>query len=147
MYPQVSKLTLENAPIGKDLLPRIRYLSEKEALSHVQTFIKDPNPLWFQRKEGSSGCIVHPSWITAQMTRMIEKSLPHLPAIHTQSHVQFLNVAYSNQTFITAGHFVKAFERKNHHYAVVDGVVVSKESKLMIAKMRHTTIFKIRSSL
>lgn len=152
-YPILDRLTLENAPIGRDMLPREVFVSTIHAMEYVRTFIQDPSSIWTQlQPEGTLdpqvGWVpIHPAWIAAQMTLLIEKSLPHLPAIHTHTKLQMNGIAQSNQTLIFAGRFVDAFEKKNHHYAVVDAVVISKKSKQILAQLRHLTIFKIRSSL
>jgi hypothetical protein len=41
------------------------------------------------------------------------------------------------------GRFVEAYERNGHHYAVVDGLVTTLAGA-PIARLRHTTIFRIR---
>jgi hypothetical protein len=42
-----------------------------------------------------------------------------------------------------AGHFVRAYEEKGHHYAELDGVILD-DAGTEVARIRHTTIFRPR---
>ena len=76
------------------------------------------------------------------MTPMIHHSYNYGPAIHARSHIQNLARTEAGQTITVAGHFTDAFERKGHHYAVVDGVILSENSR-ELSRLRHTTIFQV----
>jgi len=41
------------------------------------------------------------------------------------------------------GNYGEAFERKGHHYAVLDGVMLAQDGE-ELARLRHTTIFHVR---
>jgi len=76
------------------------------------------------------------------MSPLLHHSFDYGPAIHARSHIQNLAPAYSGQTFTVAGHFREAFERKGHHYAVIDGLILA-EDGAPLAQVRHTTIFQV----
>jgi hypothetical protein len=77
------------------------------------------------------------------MTPLLHHSYDYAPAIHTRSQIQHVAPAHPGQTFTFAGTFREAFERKGHHYAVLDGVMLS-EAGAELARLRHTTIFHVR---
>ena len=85
---------------------------------------------------------VHPGWIAAQMTPLLHHSYEYAPAIHTRSQIQHLGAIEPGQTFTFAGNFHEAFERKGHHYAVIDGVMLGEDGR-ELARLRHTTIFRV----
>jgi hypothetical protein len=76
------------------------------------------------------------------MTRLLHHSYNYGPAIHARTHLQNLARAEAGQTVTVAGHFHQAYERKGHHYAVFDGVILSEDGRELV-KMRHTTIFQV----
>jgi hypothetical protein len=79
--------------------------------------VKDEqNPVWKN--------VLHPGWIAAQMTRLIEHNYFHLPAIHTRSRVQNYAKVLVGQQLTLSGHFVKVFEKNGHHYAVVGNLSI-----------------------
>lgn len=131
-------LTLETAPVGEDLRPMPVPWSLEDARAWALDKQRDGSERWT-----GPDALVHPSWIAARMTPLIHHSYDYGPAIHTRTRVQHLAPARAGQTFTVAGHFVNALEEKGHHVAVVDGVILD-EASTEIAKLRHTTIFRIR---
>lgn len=87
--------------------------------------------------------LVHPGWIAARMTPLLHHSFDYAPAIHTRSEIQHLAPAHAGQAFTVAGHFIRAYEQKGHHYAELDGVLIGEDGQ-ELARMRHTTIFRVR---
>ena len=86
--------------------------------------------------------LLHPGWVAGRMTALLHHSYNYGPAIHARSHIQNLARAEAGQTLTVAGHFCEAFERKGHHYAVFDGVIISEDGQ-DLARLRHTTIFQV----
>jgi len=132
------RLTMMNAPIGKDIPSTCTQMSFERAKEYSTNIAKDSNPIW--------NSVIHPGWIAARMTILIEHSMNHLPAIHTHSKIQNLKRPNISQTITTAGHFVTVYERNGHHYAVVDGLISSEDGE-PLAMIQHHTIFKIRPAL
>ncbi|MGH2608379.1 MAG: hypothetical protein ACRDHF_04755 [Tepidiformaceae bacterium] len=130
-------LTLEDAPVGEDLRPMAVPLSLDDAAEYINTKQLDDHPRWF----GEQGRM-HPGWLAARMTPLIHHSYEYGPAIHTRTQAQHLASAIAGQTITVAGHFLDAYERKGHHYGVVDGAILAEDGTLQ-ARIRHTTIFHV----
>lgn len=135
--PTLPELTLEDAPVGEDLRPMPVPFSVVDAEEYVRTKQLDDNPRWF-----GEGARIHPGWLAARMTPMIHHSYDYGPAIHTRTQAQHLRLALAGQTITVAGHFIDAYERKGHHYGVVDGALLAENGGLL-ARIRHTTIFHV----
>lgn len=130
-------LTLEGAPVGQDL----RTLAYSVSVDDARTTALE------QRDEsglfGGDTPLVHPSVIARHMISLLAHSYDYgHPSIHASSHVQNLKRAHAGQEFTLTGHFVEAFEKGGHHYAVVDGALFD-EAGDEIARVRHTNIFKV----
>ena len=85
---------------------------------------------------------VHPGWVAGRMTRLIHHSFDYGPAIHSSTHVQNLARFDAGQTITVIGRLNDAYERKGHHYAVLDAMLIS-EAGTELARIRHTTIFQV----
>ena len=135
--PNLPPLRLEDAPLGEDLRPMPVPFSVEDAEEYVRTKQLDDHPRWF-----GDGARIHPGWLAARMTPMIHHSYDYGPAIHTRTQAQHLRPALAGQTITVAGHFIDAYERKGHHYGVVDGAILAEDGELL-ARIRHTTIFRV----
>lgn len=131
------QLTLEDAPVGEDLRPLPVPFPLDEAADYVNVKQLDDHPRWF-----GEGARIHPGWLAGRMTPLIHHSYEYGPAIHTRTQAQHLAPAFAGQTITVAGHFIDAYERKGHHYAVVDGAIFA-EDRTLLARIRHTTIFRV----
>ena len=130
-------LTVESAPVGQDLPPMALPYGEPEAAEHLAEKQRDDGPPWI-----GPDARIHPGWIAARMTPLLRHTYVYGPAIHTRSEIQHLAPARVGQEVTVAGRFVDAFERKGHHYAVVDGLILG-EDGAHLARIRHTTIFRV----
>ena len=130
-------LTMENAPLGQDIRALAVPLSREDATTYAIEKQADPGERWT-----GPDARIHPGWIASKMTPMLHHSYDYAPAIHTRSQIQHLAPARPGQTVTFAGHFTNAFERKGHHYAVIDGVMLAEEGH-ELAHLRHTTIFRV----
>ena len=131
-------LTLETAISGEDLRPMPVPYSVEDATAYARDLQKDDSPRF-----NGPGCQVHPGWIAARMTPMLKHSYQYGPSIHIRSQIQHLARAAAGQDFTAAGTFLKAYEQKGHHVAELDGSLLA-EDGTECARMRHTTIFRIR---
>ncbi|MCE7927336.1 MAG: hypothetical protein HUU14_09585 [Dehalococcoidia bacterium] len=131
------RLTLETAPLGQDLRAMAVPLSEAEARRFALEEEADEDPLWSGARP-----LVHPGWMAGRMTRLIHHSFDYGPSIHARSQVQNLARAEAGQTLTVAGVFVDAYERKGHHYAVADGLVLAEDGR-ELCRLRHTTVFEV----
>ena len=130
-------LTIENAPVGEDLRPMAVHLSREDATTYALEKQHDDGALWTGRDAR-----IHPGWIASKMTPLLHHSYDYAPAIHTRSQIQHLAPALPGQVLTFAGHFREAFERNGHHYGVIDGMMLS-ETGDELARLRHTTIFRV----
>ena len=135
--PELPYLTMEVAPVGHDLRPMAITLSQDDATAYAVEKQRDGSERWTGKNAR-----VHPGWIAAQMTPLLHHSYDYAPAIHTRSQIQHLRAVAPGQTLTFAGRFADAFERKSHHYAVIDGVMLG-ENGDELAQLRHTTIFRV----
>jgi acyl dehydratase len=130
-------LTMENAPVGRDLRAR----SVATPVEEMIAFARD--------KEGEGlQCFLsqrprlHPGWTASQLTHLLHHSYEYGLAIHTASHIQHLAPAYAGQTLTVAGRCVETHERKGHHYIVNDGAILGENGHVLV-RLRHTAIFRI----
>jgi hypothetical protein len=128
---------MENAPVGEDLRPMAVTLSREDATAYALEKQQDGGELWT-----GPAARVHPGWVAAQMTPLLHHSYDYAPAIHTRSQIQHLALIEPGQTFTFAGNFREAFERKGHHYAIIDGVMLAEDGH-ELARLRHSTIFRV----
>ncbi len=77
------------------------------------------------------------------MTPLLKHSFNYGPSIHVRTQVQHLAAARAGQTFTVEGKFLGAYEQNGHHVAELDGSLIS-ETGEEVARLRHTTIFRIR---
>ncbi|HJM88600.1 MAG TPA: hypothetical protein QF624_03110 [Dehalococcoidia bacterium] len=134
---EIPALTLDNAPVGKDMLPMAVPHSKDEAREYAIEKEADDNPLY----QGEHP-LIHPGWIAARMTPLMHHSFDYAPAIHAKSHIQHLARAEAGQTFTVAARCIDAYERKGHHYIVADGLLLAEDGS-HVARVRHTTIFNV----
>jgi hypothetical protein len=133
----VPYLTMEVAPVGQDLRPMGITLSHEDAVTYALEKQRDGSERWTE-----AGARIHPGWIASKMTPMLHHSYDYAPAIHTRSQIQHLAPAVTGQALVFAGHFSDTFERKGHHYAVIDGVMLGEDGR-ELARLRHTTIYRV----
>lgn len=130
-------LTLENAPIGKDLTPMAVPFSIEEAEEYCRVKQVDSNPRWY-----GPNALVHPGWIAGRMTRLLHHSYHYSPAIHTRSQIQHLAPFHAGQTVTVAGTFRGTSERKGNHHCFFDAVILGENGDLLV-QLRHSTIFHV----
>ena len=134
----VPVLTLENAPAGQLLRPMRVPWSEADASAYAENLQKDTSGRF-----NGPGALVHPGWIAARMTPLLKHSYDYGPSIHVRTQVQHLAPAVSGQAFTVEGTFLRAYEQNGHHIAELDGSFMA-EDGTELARLRHTTIFRIR---
>jgi len=132
------RLALETAPHGEDLRPMLVPFAMEDARAWATGKQRDASSRWI-----GEGAFVHPSWIAARMTPLLHHSFDYGPSIHTRSEVVHLAPAKAGQAFTVAGHFIRAYEERGHHVAELDGVLLGEDGR-ELARLRHTTIFRIR---
>jgi len=133
----IPQLTLDVAPVAQDLRPMAVSISKEDARAFAIEREREEDPVFTAESP-----LIHPGWIVGRMTPLIHHSYTYGPAIHARSHIQNLARAEAEQTVTVAGHFREAFERKGHHYGVIDGLILAEDGR-ELARLRHTTIFQV----
>lgn len=131
------RLTPDSAPVGADLRPMAVPIPPEEATRYAVEQEADADPLW-----AGARARIHPSWLAARCTPLIRHSFVYGPAIHARSQIQHLAAAYAGAPVTVSGRFVETYERKGHHYGVVDCLVQDGAGE-DLARIRHTTIFQV----
>ncbi len=135
------RLTPKVAPVGRELRPMAVPLSAEEATRYAVEQEADGDPLWFGPNPR-----IHPAWLAARCTPFIHHSYEYGPSIHARSQIQHLASAHTGpdagQTIVVGGTFLETFERKGHHYGIVDCLIRSQDG-VDLAHIRHTTIYQV----
>ena len=145
----VGKLLPESASklVGEQLIWRAIPITKEIALRFLKDKTLDADSAFWSTPNDKGELPVHPAFIAWQGTPLLQHSIDHLPAIHTQTRMQLLSRAFTSETrpLFASGVLVDVFDRKRNHYVVVDCLICTDEGK-PIAMIRHTTIFAIRAS-
>lgn len=131
------RLTMAVAPVGQDLRPLATDLSAEEMATYAREKQRSDHPLFTGPRPR-----LHPGWLAARPIRVLHHSYDYGPAIHARSHIQFCAPAHAGQRLVTAVHFIEAYERKGHHYGVLDCTTRGEDGRVLI-RQRHTTIFEV----
>jgi hypothetical protein len=134
---ELPQLTLEQARSVGELRPMATAISEADAREYAIEKQRSTDPRFVGERP-----LVHPGWIAGRMTRLMHHSFDYGPAIHASSHIQNLARFESGQTITQVGRIVEAYERKGHHYAVLDARLIG-EDGTELTRIRHTTIFQV----
>lgn len=130
-------LTLETAPVGEDLRPMAVPLSLDDAAAYARHSQRDVRSVWT-----GPDARIHPGWLAARMTHLLHHNFSYGPSIHARSQVQHLGPARPGEGVVVAGRLAGVHERKGHHYAVLDGLILAGDGRELV-RIRHTTIFRI----
>ena len=135
--PQKGPLTLENAQSGSDWAAMKLEFSEEESRDFTTTKQLTDNPLFL-----GADAIAHPSWTAGWAEILLRHNVEIPSSMHTRSWVQHLGKIATGTTVIGGAHLIDAYERKAHHFANFDVLMVDQNGS-DIAQLRHWTIFKI----
>ncbi len=131
------RLTLDNAPVGKDLAARLVPWPVEEAEQYARDKQRETMSCFYGPEAR-----VHPSWIASQPIFWLHHSYDYGPSIHAGSRIQHCARANVGQSFTVAGRCVDAYERKGHHYIVNDTVLLG-EGGERLSQVRHTSVFQV----
>ena len=130
-------LTLQGAEIGKDWSAMELDFSKEVSEEFIALKQRTDNPLFTDKN-----AVSHPSW-TAGWAEMILRHNFAIPSsMHTKSRVQHHRKIPVGTSVIGGAHLIDAYERKAHHFANYDVLLVDGEG-VELAQLRHWTIFKI----
>ena len=135
--------TIDSAPLGRPLRPLGAYVSSSTArrLSHDdlgQTSSRVP--------DGQ----VHPWFLAARMSPLTRHNFTYGPTIHVRTQIQHVGPARTEQEVVVGARIVEVYDRKDHWYQVLDGLVVGGGGAPgcpELARLRHHTIFRPRGTV
>ena len=133
-------LRLAEAPVGQDL-PALLTPTSSEGARRPEELRPQHGrvPLLVDGE-----ALVSPAYLAGRMSWYMHSLYDYEgPSIHVASRIQHLDVVRAGSPLAIAGHLREAFERKGHHYAVVDGSMYVDGRLVVLA--RHTVIFKVGS--
>lgn len=134
---QLPQMTLELAESAGDIRPMATEISVEEALEYALEKQRMQLPLFV-----SDHPRVHPGWVAGRPIRLLHHTFDYGPAIHAGSHIQHLAPFEAGQMITQTARIVDAYERKGHHYAVVDCTLLGEDGTELV-RLRHTTIFQV----
>ena len=135
--PAKGPLTLENAQTGKDWSAAKLDLSEQECREFTTEKQHTDNPLFLGAR-----AIAHPSWTAGWAEKLMRHNFEIPTSMHTRSWVQHLSKIPTGTTVTGGAHLIDSYERKAHHFANFDVLMVDQNGS-DLAQLRHWTIFKI----
>jgi acyl dehydratase len=90
-----------------------------------------------------SSAVVHPGWLSRALNRVISLNVLLGPWIHVGSDIQHHGAARAGDRLQTRGVVVDNYERKGHHFVVVD-VAMDADGERPVLSGRHTAIWRPR---
>jgi len=131
------RLTLDDPPIGRDLVPTAQPMFVDDARKYMRVSQRTDDPHFAGEHPR-----IHPGWLAGRFEDLLRHNFAIPASMHTRSRVQHLAPAWAGQTIVSAARMVEAYERKGHHFGVFDCLVLG-EGGQELARIRHTTIFRI----
>ena len=131
------QLTLDDAPLGRDLVPMAQPMFLDDAREYVRISQRTDDPRFAGERPR-----IHPGWLAGRFEDLLRHNFDIPASMHTRSLVQHLAPAWAGQTIVSAARMVDAYERKGHHFGVFDCLVLG-DGGQRLAHIRHTTIFRI----
>jgi len=135
------ELLLESAPIGVVLAPLTLRTSVEEARDYAR-MVHDDNPI-FTTGSIYGPPLMHPGWLLSNCNTIFTQNYRFGPWIHTRSQIRYLGPALAGKTFTYHGRFIDAYEKRGHHYAVLD-IFCRADDGQPVMQVRHIAIFRIR---
>lgn len=136
------ELTPDTAPIGTPLAPVETDYTATAARAYADE-TGDPSP-WYRAESPFGGPLLPPGVIAGRQARLLRSNFTSGPSIHVASEIHHLAPAPADARYRTGGVILETFERNGHHYLVLDALTTADD--VPVARVRHTTIFKVRGS-
>ena len=130
-------LILESAEIGKDWSAMELDFSKVTSEEFIAQKQRTDNPLFTDKN-----AVAHPSWTAGWAEMLLRHNFVIPTSMHTKSRVQHHRKIPVGTSVIGGAHLIDAYERKAHHFANYDVLLVDGEG-VELAQLRHWTIFKI----
>ena len=134
--------TLDTAPVGEPFRPLGAYLSANGARKLTYD---DLGQTTSQVPEGR----LHPWFLAARMAPLTRHNFTYGPTIHVRTQIQHRGPATAEQEVVVGAKIIEVYDRKDHWYQVLDGLVVGAGAVPgcpELARIRHHTIFRPRGT-
>jgi hypothetical protein len=134
--------TVDDAPIGRPLRPLGVYVSADAAR---RISLDDLG----QSHSHVPGDRLHPWFLAARMAPLTRHNFTYGPTIHVRTQIQHLGPANVDQDVVIGARIVEVYERNDHWYQVLDGLVVGDAGAPgapQLARVRHHSIFRPRGT-
>ena len=134
--------TVATAPIGEALRPLGAYVSFAAAR---RLALDDLG----QTRSCVPGDRLHPWFLAARMAPLTRHNFTYGPTIHVRTQIQHRGPAVVEQEVVVGARIVEVYERNEHWYQVLDGLVVGDGGGPgcpELARIRHHSIFRPRGT-
>ena len=135
--------TIESAPVGQPLRPLGAYVSAASARCLA---LDDLGQTSSRVPDGQ----LHPWFLAARMAPLTRHNFTYGPTIHVRTQIQHQGPARAEQEVVVGAQIVEVYDRKDHWYQVLDGLVVGSGGApgcAELARIRHHTIFRPRGTI
>lgn len=140
--PPLPGYGLDNVPLHAPLTPLTTFVSRDAARAMVRDDLGLDAPYYLE-----PNCVegyIHPYFLAGCMAPLTRHNFTYGPTIHVRSQIQHLAEAKADNEITVGAQIVDAYERNDHWYQVLDGVVSQQQQE--IARIRHHTIFRPRGT-
>ncbi|MCK9486906.1 MAG: hypothetical protein M0R73_09475 [Dehalococcoidia bacterium] len=134
---EIPHLTMEVAPVGQEIRALGGVFTEEDARIYARERGRATEPMFLGERP-----LLHPGWVAMRPIRVLHHSFNYGPAIHAKSQIQFLRPAHAGGELVTTSKFIEAYERKGHHYAVIDCSTFDAAGGEVV-RQRHVNIFGV----
>ncbi len=140
--PPLPGYGLDDVPLHTPLTPLTAFVSSDAAKSMVRDDLglDEPHYLAPDRAEG----YIHPYFLAGRIAPLTRHNFTYGPTIHVRSQIQHLAEAKADNEITVGAQIVDAYERNDHWYQVLDGIVSQQQQE--VARIRHHTIFRPRGT-
>lgn len=137
-----STYTIDTAPVGEPLRPLGAFVS---AAAARRLALDDLGQVSSRVPDGR----LHPWFLAGRMAPLTRHNFTYGPTVHVRTQIQHLGPARVEQEIVIAARIVEVYERKEHWYQVLDGLVAGGGGApgcAKLARLRHHTIFRPRGT-
>ena len=138
---ELPSYTIDSVPLNQPLRPLRAYVANETAHAMVREDLSlneaDASTFTEQGR-------VHPYFLAGRMAPLTRHNFTYGPTIHVRSQIQHTRAPLADSAFVVGAQIVDAYERNEHWYQILDGVVTDEQGE--ICRIRHHTIFRPRGT-
>ncbi|MEM7078618.1 MAG: hypothetical protein AAF513_08325 [Pseudomonadota bacterium] len=133
---------LATVPLRTPLNPLAAYVSNQAAFEMVDDDLQVADSAFARVDEVNKS--LPPYFLAGRMAPLTRHNFSYGPTIHVRSQIQHQRLGTAESMVTIGAQIVEAYERNEHWYQVLDGVITDDLGPL--ALLRHTTIFRPRGT-